>query len=469
MVKKIGSFITVLLVANTLFSQDITGQWNGSLTIQGTQLRLVFHLVKSENTYSATMDSPDQGAKGIPVTQTRFENGLLTIEMPSFQISYSGELKDSLIVGLFKQAGMQFPMNLSRKPIEKVTLKRPQTPTEPYPYYTEDVTFENPIAHAVLAGTLTMPKKRGHFPAVILISGSGPQNRDEELFGHKPFLVLADYLTKHGIAVLRFDDRGVGHSTGNFKEATSADFATDVERAIAYLKTRKEIDASKIGLMGHSEGGVIAPMVAVSNPSNVAFIVLLAGTGMRGDSLLLLQAGLIAEKSGIPSEEIRKTVAFNKLVFDVILHAKSLDELEQVLTHKIQLAIESDSSVSVPEGMDHKQFIKAQVQELSSPWFRYFVAYDPIPTLEKLTCPVLAVNGENDIQVPSNENLTAIEKAVKKGGNNNVTCIAFPGLNHLFQECSTCSIEEYGALEQTFSPKALDKITRWIINKTTEK
>ena len=277
-----------LLTSISLTAQDITGQWNGALKIQGTQLRLVFNVTKTDNGVSSTMDSPDQGAKGIPTTTTSFKNSILKITIASAKIEYEGTLgQDNIVVGTFKQGGQSFPMNLSKEVIEKEKLVRPQEPIKPYPYYSEDITFENKKAGINLAGTLTLPTKDGVFPVVILISGSGPQNRDEELLGHKPFLVLSDFLTKNGIAVLRYDDRGTAFSKGDFKTATSADFATDVESAIFYLKTRKEINKKKVGLIGHSEGGLIAPMVA-SKSKDVSFIVLLAGTGIQGDQILLL-------------------------------------------------------------------------------------------------------------------------------------------------------------------------------------
>ncbi|NBP70884.1 MAG: alpha/beta hydrolase, partial [Cytophagia bacterium] len=273
------TLLLTLLVSLTTLAQDINGQWNGLLKVQGTQLRVVFNLKQTENGLSATLDSPDQGAKGIPTTASSFENGVLKIAIANLTVEYEGTLgSDNIIVGTFKQAGVAFPMNLSKEKIEKEKIVRPQEPAKPYPYYTEDVTFENKSAGISLAGTLTLPEKEGVFPVVILISGSGPQNRDEELMGHKPFLVLSDHLTKNGIAVLRYDDRGTALSKGDFKTATSVDFATDVEAAMAYLKTRKEINKKKMGLIGHSEGGLIAPMVA-SRSKDVSFMVLLAGPG----------------------------------------------------------------------------------------------------------------------------------------------------------------------------------------------
>lgn len=446
-------------------AQDITGQWNGVLKFQGTQLRLVFNISKSEKGYSSTMDSPDQGAKGIPVTATTFENSKLKIEIANAGITYSGELKENEVQGTFKQGGMEFPLNLSRKAIEKEALKRPQEPVKPYPYVTEDVVFQNPQASISLAGTLSLPEKGSNFPVAVLISGSGPQNRDEELLGHKPFLIIADYLTRHGIAVLRFDDRGVGQSKGEFKTATSADFATDVESAVAYLKTRKEIDPKKIGLIGHSEGGIIAPMVA-SRSKDVNFIVLLAGTGIRGDKLLLMQQELIARANGVSEAEIKKSLESGSIAFDMVLKSKDIPSLTTDLTRYIKDVLSKDKTAELPKGMTEEQFISSQINQLTSPWMVYFIKYDPAITLEKVKCSVLAVNGEKDLQVPPKENLTAIENALKKGKNKNVTIKVFPNLNHLFQEAKTGSPSEYAAIEQTFAPVALEEVTQWILSKT---
>jgi uncharacterized protein len=254
--KKFISIIIAFVFITNLQAQDIAGQWNGVLEVQGTQLRLVFNITKKDKGISATMDSPDQGANGIPTTSASFENAVLKIAIANAGMSYEGTLDaDNTIKGNFKQGGMGMPLNLSQKKVEKTTKAKSQEPTKPYAYHSEDVVFENKKDKISLSGTLTLPKKEGNYPVVILISGSGPQNRDEAFLGHKPFLVLADHLTKNGIGVLRYDDRGVAESKGDFQTATSLDFASDVEAAVNYLKTRKEV--SKLGLIGHSEGGLI--------------------------------------------------------------------------------------------------------------------------------------------------------------------------------------------------------------------
>ncbi|MBQ4914983.1 alpha/beta hydrolase [Maribacter sp. MMG018] len=455
----------IFLTTFTLTAQDITGQWNGVLKVQGIELRLVFNVTKTDNGYTSTMDSPDQGAKGIPVTRTTFEDATLTFAVDNIQMEYQGTIQEDGIVGTFKQMGQEYPLNLSRKAVEKEMVKRPQEPTKPYPYHSEEVTFQNTKAGISLAGTLTLPKKEGVFPAVILISGSGPQNRNEELLGHKPFLVISDYLTKNGIAVLRYDDRGVGKSTGDFKTATSADFATDVESALAYLKTRKEIDKNNMGLVGHSEGGIIAPMVAATS-KDVAFIVLLAGTGIPGDQLLLLQQERIARANGVSEPDIKKAMETNTTLFTMVTTADDVGQLKTDLTHMITEAIKNEKSTETINRTAEDAYVAMQVDQITSPWMLYFLKYDPASALEKVTCPVLAVNGEKDLQVPSDENLTAIKNALTRGGNKNVSIKEFENLNHLFQECETGSPNEYSTIEQTFSPLALAEITQWILAQT---
>jgi pimeloyl-ACP methyl ester carboxylesterase len=459
--------ITAMLAAMLLFTpntytQQITGQWNGALNIQGTQLRLVLHVNKTADSLTSTLDSPDQGANGIPVTTTSFENGTLKFTLDKLQIVYEGVLgKDSVFTGTFKQGGQPFPLVLSRATIEKQKLNRPQEPSKPYPYYSEDISFSNEKANISLAGTLTLPKKDGIYPAVILITGSGPQNRDEELLGHKPFLILSDYLTRNGIAVLRYDDRGTASSTGDFKTATSADFATDVEAAIAFLKTRKEIDKSKIGLIGHSEGGLIAPMVAARS-KDVAFIVLLAGPGIKGDQLLLLQEYLIGKASGNSDEELKKNEVVTRQAFEIVNKGESTEKQKLKLTELITKALKENPSADKPPGLTDDEFVKLQVDQITTPWMQYFLKYDPVPALEKLTCPVLALNGAKDLQVPPKEDLEGIKNALAKGGNKKLTTIELPNLNHLFQESKTGAPSEYAAIEQTFSPVALTAIMKWI-------
>jgi pimeloyl-ACP methyl ester carboxylesterase len=445
-----------------MFAQDISGQWNGILKIQGMQLRLVFNITSTEKGYSATMDSPDQGVNGIPVTEIQFENGTLNLNVSNAGIQYEGTLNDgNIFEGTFKQGGQSIPLELTMDEVKAEKMKRPQEPTPPYPYYSEDVKFKNKKAGITLAGTLTSPAKKGNFPAVILISGSGPQNRDEEIMGHKPFLVLSDFLTRNGFAVLRFDDRGTAQSTGDFESATTFNFAEDVASAVRYLKKRKEIDHSKIGLIGHSEGGIIAPIVA-ANSDDVNFIVLLAGTGIRGDRLLMLQQELIGRARGMSETDLEKTKKVSKGAFDLILQIEDTDSLKLQLTHYLRQTLGDYPANTLPEGMTEAAFIDNQVTQLTSPWMYNFIKYNPSLILEEVSCPVLAINGEKDLQVASAINLEAIEKALEKGGNQQVTTKELANLNHLFQESETGSPDEYAEIEQTFSPMALDTVLNWL-------
>ena len=456
------SFLIIMshiLVSINAFSQDISGPWNGVLNVGSAKLRVVFNLTKNGEGYKATLDSPDQGAKGIPVPTTVFENPKVKMAIAAAGIEYLGELKGDKIVGIFKQGGKEFPLELSQGTVMVETPKRPQEPQKPYPYHSEDITFENTNANISLAGTLTLPTKEGVFPAVILISGSGPQNRDEELLGHKPFLVISDYLTRNGIAVLRFDDRGVGQSKGIFKTATSADNASDVEAAVAYLKTRKEI--KQIGLMGHSEGGLIAPMVAAHN-KNVAFIVMLAGTGIKGDKLLLLQEELIARVNGTLEKDIQTTKKVNSKAFEMIVNSENDEQLKSEMTKYLMQFVKENPDAEKPKGMKDEDFVAIQVKQITTPWMKYFMKYDPASNLALVKCPVLALNGEKDLQVPAQENLSAIENSLKKSGNDDVTIKMYPNLNHLFQETKTGSPAEYQTIEQTFSPAVMEDFTNWI-------
>ncbi|GHT72399.1 alpha/beta hydrolase [Bacteroidia bacterium] len=460
--KKTAATLLACLLSVIVLAQDITGQWNGVLKVQGMQLRLVFHITKTDTGYSATLDSPDQGAKDIPTTSANFENLVLKIAVASIGAGYEGTLEnDTIITGTFKQMGQSFPLNLSRATIEKEPLIRPQEPVKPYPYNEEEVVFDNPMDGVTLAGTFTYPRTNGTFPAVVLISGSGAQNRDEELMGHKPFLVLADYLTKNGIAVLRFDDRGTAKSTGNFQIATSLDFSKDVESAVKYLQTRKEVYQKKIGLVGHSEGGMIAPMVAARS-KEVAFIVLLAGVGIPGEQLLLLQQELIAKASGLDEADWQKAQKVNQGAFEIIIQSTQQVELQKDLITYFKQVAQDIPRAGIPEGVTENDLVNMAVSRIYTPWMQYFIKYNPAPALEKVKCPVLAINGDKDLQVPAKINLEAIKSALQKGGNKKVTIKELPGLNHLFQEAETGLPTEYATIEQTFSPVALNEITEWI-------
>jgi pimeloyl-ACP methyl ester carboxylesterase len=462
--KKIFVIVILLINCQNSYCQEITGTWKGLIEVQAIKLRVVFNISKTGEVYSSTMDSPDQGVKGIPVTSTSFENSTLELVILNAGIKFVGFLeRNDVIIGTFNQWGQSFPITLSKKLATKEEPIRSQEPTKPYPYYSEEITFENTKAEITLSGTLTLPSKNGIFPVVVLISGSGPQNRDEEIFGHKPFLVLADHLTKNGIGVLRFDDRGTAKSTGNFKTSTTLDFSTDVEASIKYLLSRKEINKKKIGLIGHSEGGIIASMVA-SKSKNISYIVMLAGSGLQGNQLLLLQQELIGKASGISEINLQLTKNINSNTFNIVIKSENSKQLKIDLAEYIKQSLKYNPTFKNSKEIDKENFIKSQVNIISSPWMQYFIKYNPAIDLEKVDCPVLAINGEKDLQVPPKENLKAIKKALIMGGNKKITIKELPNLNHLFQQCKTGLPSEYATIEQTISPIALSDITTWILN-----
>lgn len=437
-------------------AQKITGTWSGKLNVGPQSLRMVFHINGEENHYQATFDSPDQGAKGLPVSSVIFNNDTLILKLSNLNASYTGVLKDTLIEGTFMQNGMKFRLPLTQA---VMTVKRPQTPTAPFPYQSEEVNFKNESANIRLAGTLTMPKEGTGFPAVVLISGSGPQNRDEELMEHKPFLVLADYLTRHGIAVLRYDDRGTAASEGNFSKATTADFKSDALAAVTYLKSRKEINSNKIGLIGHSEGGTITFMGAADDPQ-IAFIISLAGSAMRGDSILLQQNRALLAKQ-LPTPMLNNYIASLKEVFAAMEGTLSwdTDKKEQLFNQKIK-PLKSYQAL-MPQLQNN---LKA-VWMKNSPWLAFFRSYDPQEAIAKTRCPILAINGSKDMQVLP-VNLTQIEESARKSGNKKVKTVTYDGLNHLFQHCTTGMPTEYSQIEETISPEVLAAISNWILQTT---
>jgi len=443
---------------------DISGIWTGKLSLPNSlELTIVFNLSKDDSgKYTSTLDSPDQGAMGIPTESTMIDGDSILIKIPVVQGFYSGKIfyDEMKIDGKWTQGGMN--LDLTVKKVEKLEGRnRPQEPKEPFPYNSEEVLFENEVDGVVLAGTLTFPKEGNNFPAVVMISGSGGQDRNEELLGHKPFLVISDYLTQNGIAVLRFDDRGIAQSTGNHDTATSEDFARDVLAAVNFLKTRNEICKTKIGLIGHSEGGMIAPLATVQT-SDVAFIIMMAGLGIPGDSILYLQGELIQRAEGTSEEEIQKSVKTQREIFSIVKNNSDDEKLDKELRDKFykeysEMTEEEKSKLGDPE-----VYLNMQIKTITSPWFKYFLRFNPATILEKVKCAVLAINGEKDLQVPPKENLSAIETALKKGGNKNFEVKMLPGLNHLFQTSTTGAISEYGKIEETISPLALQTMLDWI-------
>jgi uncharacterized protein len=464
-------FLIVLLTlffSGEYFSQSqFAGIWQGPLQFNNVELRIVFRITDHGDSLSALLDSPDQGAKDIPVNSVAATDSSIRLNVNIINGYYEGTYRGDSIDGKWVQGGMTLPLVLKKiDMIEEV--KRPQNPVPPYPYNEEEVSFENKNAGITLAGTFTYPKEGNNFPAVVLISGSGMQDRDESLLNHKPFLVLSDYLTRNGIAVLRYDDRGAGKSTGDFLSATSMDFVSDALSAVNFLLTRKEVDKDKIGLVGHSEGGLIAPIASNKN-KDIDFIVLMAGPGLKGDKLLLLQEALISRAEGETEENIKKNTATAKRIYELIDSEKDTAVLRSKVVEILKESFSSMTEEDRKKIPDIDAIINQQVSQILTPWFRFFITYDPYPELKKVDVPLLAINGENDLQVPPRENLDLIEKAMQDGGNKNYKTVLVPGLNHLFQTSETGKVSEYNKIEETFSPAAMKIISEWILQITSGK
>lgn len=446
-----------LALSSSLSAQDISGAWHGKLSLPTGSLTIVFHISQTEqDVYVTTLDSPDQGANGIKTQTTSFNDSTLIIQIPVIHASYKGKLNsDNTINGTFTQ-GMPLPLNLKKG--EASRPKRPQEPQPPFPYRSEEVTVRNERDGINLAGTLTLPEKGTKFPAVVMVTGSGAQNRDEEIMGHKPFFVIADYLTRNGIAVLRCDDRGTAASQGTHATATNEDFATDTEAMVNYLRSRKEINAKKIGIIGHSAGGIIAFIVAKKDPS-IAFVVSLAGAGVRGDSLMLKQVELISKSQGMPDAVWQGMKPSIRNRYAIL---QQTDKTPEELQKELYADVTKTMSPEQLKDLNTIQQLSAQISSMTSPWYLHFMRYDPAQDLKKLKCPVLALNGEKDIQVDAAMNLTAIQERITGNGNKNVTVKAYPNLNHLFQTCEKGTLAEYGQLEETINPEVLKDIIEWI-------
>lgn len=448
---------------------DFAGNWLGTLDAGAAQLRIRVDLAVEDGVLSARMFSVDQGNTEVPVASVTVTGNSIAMTMPMIGGSYDGTLSDDgrAIEGIFKQMGAELPLVLEPVEDEEADARRPQDPVEPYPYVAEDVRYPNPDGGHTLAGTFTRPAEGGPFPAVILLTGSGPQDRDEALMGHRPFLVLADHLTRRGIAVLRFDDRGVGESTGDFATATSPDFASDALAGVAYLKTRDEVDPEAIGLAGHSEGGLVAP-IAATQSEDVRYLVLMAGSAVTGERILYGQGALIARAAGATEAQIARSRAQQEAVFDILKSEPDVVRAAEALTETLRASFAAltdmeRAQAGLSDEASFERVIAAQIQQVNTPWFRYFLTHDPAPVLEQVTVPVLAINGEKDLQVPYEENLREIEAALRRGGNTNHEIHALPDHNHLFQHAETGAPSEYGAIDETWSVESMELIAEWIL------
>jgi pimeloyl-ACP methyl ester carboxylesterase len=451
--------LAAALGAHTPLDTAPAGHWEGAIVLPGQELQVRIDLERDVATaWRGTIDIPQQGATGLGLEGITVAGDSVTFLIAGVPggPTFRGVVADSTIAGSFSQNGMTFPFRLARA--VKAETERPQTPRPPFPYSERGVTYEG--GGVTLAGSLTIPEGEGPFPAVLLVTGSGPQDRDETIYGHKPFAVLADHLARRGIAVLRSDDRGVGGSTGQTMQSTTADFAVDALAGVRLLRGRPEIDPGRVGIIGHSEGGLVAPLVAAAAPDELAFAVLLAGPGVPLPEVLERQVAANLEAAGMDSASIALEVATTSRIMDLLVAGVPDDELlagvEQAIRDRFTAAGMAADSTLVA------QTAEAQAGSFMNPWFRYAVRIDPRDALRRTACPVLALNGGLDLQVLADQNLPEVEKALAEGGNTDVTARVLPGLNHLFQPAVTGAVSEYAGIETTFAPEALEAITTWI-------
>lgn len=468
----------VILAAFLYFASIITvsaqttnleGNWFATLDANGIKLRLVLKVEKTPNGYAGKLDSLDQGAADLPMDSVVLTGNKLSFAAARFVLSYEGTLNEAgnEISGTFKQGPAETPLVFKRV-AEIPKLNRPQEPKKPYPYDEQEVSYRNEKDNIKIAGTLTVPRGAGKYPVVLLITGSGAQDRNETVAGHRPFLVLADHLTRNGIAVLRVDDRGVGGTEPGSLSATSENYAGDVLAGVEFLKQRKEIDPAMIGLIGHSEGGMIAPMVAARS-KDVAFIVLLAGLGQKGEDVIYTQTELIQKNQGTDADTTTHSIALSKRINAIVKSEPDPKRVEQRINEDVAAYAGTLSEAQKESFEAAATGIKAFMPMYKTAWYRYFITFDPLPVLKNVKVPVLALNGEHDLQVAWKENLDPIGAGLKAGGNKDVTVKAFPRLNHLFQTSQTGLPSEYAQIEETISPEVLKTVSDWILQRTKRK
>jgi Predicted hydrolases or acyltransferases (alpha/beta hydrolase superfamily) len=454
--KKIVFIAMIVLCALNLEAQAVLGDWYGKISVMNQEMRLNFHITKDADVYSATMDSPDQGAFGIPMESVVYKDGVLTLKVANIQYDASLDENGNLN-GVFRQSVLSADLFMSHKPIEtekKQIVSRPQTPKEPFPYSTEDVRFAGGGDYQ-LAGTLSLPKNSDlHTPMVVFVTGSGPQDRNETIMGHKPFWVLADAFARNGIASLRFDDRGIGGSTGDFRIGTTQDNIKDAQSAIAFLKSR---GYDNIGAIGHSEGGMIVANLSAEDCS-LSFLVSLAGTGVSGADVLERQASDIFSVSEGAEDALALNVYTRNIINEIVAEKADAVEKALVIVEK-HCAMIPDSLIETT-GSDRETYLSLIKAQLCDPWMLYFIQYDPSEAWARVNCPVLALNGEKDLQVNYEVNLEEISKAI--GGKVPLETRSYPNLNHLFQHCTVGLPAEYEEIEETISPEVMDDIVAFI-------
>lgn len=446
-------FLCLTLVVTSLSAQEVIGTWKGSLSVQGTELPIVVRIWQEDGTYKALMDSPQQNAIGIKVESVKYENKMLSISVPSLAVTIAGTISGTTYSANFTQGNIELPLVMDRTSTS-ATICRKQEPLPPYPYHTEEVKFPSVDSGVELNGTLTLPKESGKYPAVVLVSGSGTQNRDEELLGHKPFKVIADYLTRQGIIVLRYDDREF--TTKKYEGATSRNYANDALGAVEFLKSIDKVDSKRIGIIGHSEGGTIAFMCAAQN-KEIDFIVSLAGMAVAGDKCLQEQNRRAIAAAGFSTEIQQKSLDVIQTIFDETKR-RELADIQQSAKEIVAEALTQHSAKDIPQTLiaNFEQTLHSMTE-----WVKFFLSYDPLLDIKRIKCKVLALNGDMDVQVLADDNLAVLKGAENLSGQ--LTAKKYEGLNHLFQPCATGDVSEYASIEQTISEEVLSDIAEWIL------
>lgn len=464
MKKTMLTLISSLLFCTLLFSQDYEGIWLGKLPVEANYLALGVTISKTtDGKFKAIFASPDQAILEIPTGNIVVTDSIL-IPIPIIGAKFIGAITNNNLGGYFHQGGNILPITFYRQK-KPINLNKPQTPKPTTDYKTDSVVYKNEVSRNMLGATFSYSTSNKLLPAIILITGSGQQDRDERIGNHKPFAVLADMLTRQGFAVLRVDDRGIGKSTGNFSKATTEDFVTDVNAGINWLKNQPQVDTNKIGLIGHSEGGLIAPMVACTN-KRINFIVMLAGPGTNGKQVLVDQVLTLVTSTGVSTKAGKKYQKFYSKLIDIALEDSTSLTAKQKVKRNYEVLVKSINAAQLKKigyagDSTDIMITTSLLKTFSTPWMRYFVTINPADYLSKLNCKVLAINGEKDIQVIANKNIPLIKKALRKS-NADYTTEVLPGLNHLFQKCNICTGAEYFSLEETINDAALAKISTWL-------
>lgn len=446
--------------------RSLIGTWSGAIDIMGQSLGIVVQFKSVANQLKATIDIPQQNARALNLKYVILDHPKVHFELPAGPglAVFDGELKQDSITGSFSQAGVTGSFRLKRGE----PAKEEKTPEEAVPYKQEEIVFYNDTLR--LAGTLTIPPKEGRHPAVVLITGSGPQNRDEELFGFKPFKMIADHFTRKGIAVLRYDDRGVGGSSGNTMQSTTSEFANDVVAAVKYLQSRPDINSKQIGLCGHSEGGLVAP-IAATRWKDVAFVILMSSPGVDGFQILLAQSELIMRADSTSEADIKRALEINRKIYTAVREGKDVGVFRDEILKEARSGLDRmkpEQRKAIANADEYlKTRVDGQIMQVQTPWFKYFVNYDPAPALAQVQCPLLALFGELDLQVPAEFNKQAMELAFKKGKSKDYVFKVFPNANHLYLTARTGSPSEYMSLKKEFVPGFLETMSDWIAPRVT--